>query len=270
MAERVWPKNQCAVGTFFDNAFQLSLRDPTQDPLPLQFFDVLGYLCIPHCGIYGEGYEPFTSLALIELPIENLQETLPASLFRDLELETANEVRFFISILKQPTRGPCQHFTCESFSEMNLMFHAWCFPDAPFEPSTVVNEVVMMGVFDTHGIAPAHQNVVETAAGMSFDRFSAKDVCMHYQCFSPCNAQVSLQDDVDFHHFFAAAKHENRRVITFFVMPANERTDSELENAISSSPDLATLVSQLSSIQGSASFLPVLRRIFSNIVPSAY
>jgi hypothetical protein len=100
---------------------------------------------------------------------------------------------------------PCQHFTCDSTSELNMMYHAWTFPHITFTADARYNALVHMGIFEAHGIVPTHQTLEETVAGMTdhvfrchcytistfivigirFNGLSARQVGIHSQRFSP-------------------------------------------------------------------------------------
>ena len=56
-----------------------------------------------------------------------------------------------------------------------------------------------------------------------FPVFLHRTVCIHDCHFSPENAQLQLMRGVQLHSFFSAAKHGERRVIAYHVIPATEK-----------------------------------------------
>jgi hypothetical protein len=54
------------VGTWDSDCFQVFAAGP---PPPL--FDMLGFYCVPMCGVYGEDYTPCGPIGLVSLPVTN-------------------------------------------------------------------------------------------------------------------------------------------------------------------------------------------------------
>lgn len=151
-------RNKHIIGSC-ENPFQASMvaagkerKDAKSDPLNLPLFDGLGYACVPMVGVYGDNYDPLLPDCLLELDMDRtaLTKQLPASLVKALSLGKEEQCQLFFMVHPLPQRGPCQHFTCESMSELNMMQvrdcsmslllnvrgvalqHAWALPDAKF------------------------------------------------------------------------------------------------------------------------------------------
>jgi hypothetical protein len=125
----------------------------TRDPLAVPLFDVLGYHCVPHCGVYAQDdYEPSLPFVLLSLPFELLQRSLampggPVALPYRLREEllgpaasyfTTSSSSFYVMVHPIPPMKECQHFMCDSRREVNVITHAWTFPDVQFTPQLEV------------------------------------------------------------------------------------------------------------------------------------
>ena len=75
-------------------------------------------------------------------------------------------IDLFVIIHTYPPPSICQKFLCDKENEVNLMYHFWLFPCAPLDDSFVRQEVLEMGVFEPHGVAPVHQDLKD--GGVAF------------------------------------------------------------------------------------------------------
>ena len=76
------------------------------------------------------------------------------------------EMDYFVILHTRPPPGLCQKFLCSNMDEVNLMYHCWLYPDAPFDPAFVRSQMLPMGVFLPQGVAPVHQDLQD--AGVAF------------------------------------------------------------------------------------------------------
>ena len=72
----------------------------------------------------------------------------------------------FVIIHSKPTPGECQKFLCNNTNEVNLMYHCWMYPDAPFDPSLSISEKLEMGIFEPSYVGPVHLDLLD--AGIAF------------------------------------------------------------------------------------------------------
>ena len=127
-------KTKDIQGTFNEKAFQLSFVGEG-DKLKCGMFSGLGFPCVPTLGCYGENYAPATAIFLLEsrASLEKIQgvKVLPKKLIECLEKEDKNkkleEVQVFLQIHPYLFPQPCQHFTCDSQTEISVTFHSWLF-----------------------------------------------------------------------------------------------------------------------------------------------
>jgi hypothetical protein len=120
---------------------------------------------------------------LIELPNLDLKnpdsfpKCLPSALRRDLQKCTnAESAEFFVAVLPEPTRGPCQHLTCESWNEVNMMYHAWTYRGSDLGEDQTTE--VQMSLYDTKGIRMTHQSLGTTGRGIQFEELSPRTVTL--------------------------------------------------------------------------------------------
>lgn len=121
------------------------------DPIGIKLFDVLGYHCVPHCGVYShDNYEPALPFVLLSLPFSLLMDATrrdPDLLPRRMHDEmtgpaspyfSISNSSFYMMVHPCPSMKECQHFMCNSRREVNVITHAWTFPDVEFTPSLEV------------------------------------------------------------------------------------------------------------------------------------
>jgi hypothetical protein len=87
-------------------------------------------------GVYGDDYEPYLPLALIKLPLT--ESKLAIQLPKTLAGLANPSTECYIEIHPMPQPGECQKFLCSNTNEINMMYHAWTFPNAVFSEDTVV------------------------------------------------------------------------------------------------------------------------------------
>lgn len=187
-----------------------------------------------------------------------IQSSTPQDFLASACDEVSN-MDLYVILHTKPRPGLCQKFLCANMNEVNLVYHCWLYGDVPMLPSTTVSDEVFMGVFKpSPGVLPVHQNLVD--AGVAFDcikprlainywdfqnycvlvsYFVHRTVCIHNSCFSPENAQLqllppdnpqSLSDDL--HTFYSAARHGDRRVAAFHIVPGSESIEADIKRAI--------------------------------------
>lgn len=105
------------------------------------------------------------------------------------------QLRVYAAVHGNMPPHPCGKLVCERSDEVNLFLHPWLHADVDFTPELVVNDVISVGVFCARGVEATHQDLND--GGVSFGSMSPRTVCIHDQCFSPCNLQMRLVDGVD-------------------------------------------------------------------------
>lgn len=123
------------------------------------------------------------------------------------------------------------------------MLHCWRFPWAEFRPEADEVAHVDMGLFDTVGVRPVHQDLQD--AGVSFEHLSERTVVVHGMAFSPENAQFQLAGDRRVCRFFSAARSVGRRVAALHVLPAVEEAADALRARVAEACTLRELVAAL-------------------------
>eukprot|EP00475_Leptophrys_vorax_P039869 TRINITY_DN7291_c0_g1_i1.p1 TRINITY_DN7291_c0_g1~~TRINITY_DN7291_c0_g1_i1.p1 ORF type:complete len:179 (-),score=36.40 TRINITY_DN7291_c0_g1_i1:123-659(-) len=153
------------------------------------------------------------------------------------------EAEFYASVLPEPVRGPCQHITCDSWNEINMMYHAWAFQGSELgeDQSTEVE----MSLYDAHGVRETHQSLGVLGRGIHFEELSARTVTLHGYRFSPCNAQVEMLPDVNEYCFFALGFHKlsKRAVVSYHVISANSATEKNFAQTSKNSKTLNEWIS---------------------------
>ena len=76
--------------------------------------------------------------------------------------------------------------------------------------------------------------------------FLHRTVCIHDCHFSPENAQLQLMRGVQLHSFFSAAKHGERRVIAYHVIPATEKVEQTLRQCLVNCTTMRELLTEIS------------------------
>jgi len=163
-----------------EKAFQFEIERSRDDATVYQARDVLsvpvsellGVHCIPACGVYGDAYEPLVPLVLLSLPLiasrghKLSYPQLPASVNRTMDFSRFEHVDFVVVVLPQLVRGVCQHFTCDSTDEFNVVYHLWSIPDASTAVFTGVSRqtAILCGAFELHGVDSAHLPAVQTSS----------------------------------------------------------------------------------------------------------
>eukprot|EP01116_Phalansterium_solitarium_P020598 TRINITY_DN6125_c0_g1_i2.p1 TRINITY_DN6125_c0_g1~~TRINITY_DN6125_c0_g1_i2.p1 ORF type:complete len:299 (-),score=23.59 TRINITY_DN6125_c0_g1_i2:46-942(-) len=252
-------KNCQLTGTYYETAFQLSVipktseeeESDTEDPLRIPLFDQLGYHCIPHIGVYGSDFSPALPLVLLKVPLH--LDALPVELSAALQSWTDEVVVdvgdssarrelpscVYVMLHSIVAPQPCQHFKCDQWREINVMYHTWAFAGAEFTAELDVQTTLNMGVFSGTGIQPTHQQELssEVNGGMPFDRLGARLVGIHGRAFSPLNAQILLSD-APIHTFFALATSNTECVVSYHVIPESDRQEELLSQAVAGSDTL--------------------------------
>lgn len=166
----------------------------------------------------------------------------------------------YVVVHTRPPPGLCQKFLCSNRNEINILYHCWLFPDIPYDRSITRSEMLAMGVFEPAGVQSVHQELQD--AGVPFHYLDQRTVCVHGCCFSPENAQLQLQSGCQLHTFFSAAKHENRRVCTYHIIPASDEVELTLRNSISKCTTVGNLLTELH-----CWFPEVGQKLFNLILP---
>lgn len=94
---------------------------------------------------------------------------------RTVSFQIESNMDFFIVFHPFPPPSPCQKFLCDNTDEINLVYHCWMYPDAPYSEDYTNTEQLPMGVFEAHGVKPVHQDLKD--AGVAFGRLEERYVC---------------------------------------------------------------------------------------------
>ena len=81
---------------------------------------------------------------------------------------------YYVILHTHPPPGLCQKFLCNNSDEVNLMYHCWLYPDVACSPTVVCSQPLPMGVFQTCGVAPVHQDLQD--AGVAFHHLQPRSV----------------------------------------------------------------------------------------------
>jgi hypothetical protein len=228
------------------------------DHFGVPLFDLLGYACVPHCGVYGEDYQPWTPLLMLRVPSSNaVLNSISTKAASHLHTDATNALSTdaYIMVHPCPIRRPCQRLLCTSKDEMNVMLHCWAFPSVKFNMDLDVSVDVDVGVFDTIGVKEVHQDMTDIRArGCPFERLETRAVTMHSMRFSPCNNHIGLEH-CSMHAFVVVAKkklsadskqqHSTEQVISLHVLAGNVQVEQALRTITSSANSLGELVHDL-------------------------
>lgn len=94
---------------------------------------------------------------------------------RTVSFQIESNMDFFIVFHPFPPPSPCQKFLCDNTDEINLVYHCWMYPDAPYSEDYTNTEQLPMGVFEAHGVKPVHQDLKD--AGVAFGCLEERYVC---------------------------------------------------------------------------------------------
>jgi hypothetical protein len=210
-------------------------------------------------------------------------------LFPDEELKQKQAVAEEVAVAlgeQAASRVPAEEEE-EELRSINLMYHAWCFPDLVPSLEAVGHCELDVGVFDAHNVAPVRSVLDEARAeaegtvqpnlqgGAPFDRVAPRQCVVHELNFSPCNLQLrldaSLEPDLPCHCFYSVCRRRAARppyaryAISYHVLPSSmdaqrrllevagaAHTPRELVAALHSEAAFRTVAAQLSSFLGGA------------------
>jgi len=85
-------------------------------------------------------------------------------------------------------------------------------------------------------------------AGISVEKLEKRIVSVHFQSFSPQNAQIRLKKDYAIHSFFTVGQFENRCVISFHVIPGDEQIGDSIRNVIQENQNLGDVLNKFSEL----------------------
>jgi hypothetical protein len=132
-------------------------------------------------------------------------ETVSTCLNQLRELDSKIRIEHFFQIYNSIEFSPCQHFTCDSHSEVNVILHAWLYCDTldPHSAQDTVNAVNAVDITEQHSrlascgifkhsnaMRECHQFIKDVhARGISFGRMESRSVALHSAALSPNNNQ---------------------------------------------------------------------------------
>lgn len=97
---------------------------------------------------------------------------------RAVSFQVDSNTDFFIVLHPFPPPSPCQKFLCDNMDEINLVYHCWMYPDAPYSEDYTHTEQLPMGVFEADGVKPVHQDLKD--AGVAFGSLEERCVLHTY------------------------------------------------------------------------------------------
>ena len=191
-------KSASPLGTFEEEAFQLSMLH--EEGLQLELFEMLGYPRVPLVGTYGEDYAVCLPLVLLEARGADSFSQVP----REVLDAATRDARWLLQVSPFVAPAPCQHFTCDSVLEFNVMLHAWRFPGFQALDS---HSTLLVGAFEARGLLEVHQNARDVrGSGLPLGRLEERECSLHGNAFSPHNCQVGRDLDVAMLSFWLVAK----------------------------------------------------------------
>ncbi|ELR24283.1 uncharacterized protein ACA1_170210 [Acanthamoeba castellanii str. Neff] len=266
-------KSKVLTGTFDDAAFQIQITlheqqplAPTtctkastaaspqaevlesSEPLAVPLFDGLGYHCVPHCGVYAQDdYEPALPFAFISLPYELLQRTLDLATATTTTTNACQRASssLYVMVHPIPRMKECQHFMCDSRREINVITHAWTLPDVHFTPELEVETDVDVGLFGASGVEETHMNMQDSKFnGLPFNRMERRAVIIHWQSFSPLNAQIRLSENRPWHSFFLVSRHwpTSRQCVSYHIVIESDEVYNRAHEAVAQMNTLGELL----------------------------
>jgi hypothetical protein len=125
------------IGTFDEDCFQYGLSCGVTP---------VGFHRAPLLGTYLEIYEPVVPLIMLQSSGFD-QEKLPGEIAK-LVPEKAENVSVFFQFHSQIPQNPCQHFTCDSYAEVSVVFHSFFFGEiAPWNTEINLFKTINCGLF---------------------------------------------------------------------------------------------------------------------------
>lgn len=147
-----------------------------------------------------------------------------------------------------PLFGECQKFSCSNLDEINVMYHAWAFPNHEVgnEASTV--EKLEAGCFEPIGVQGVHLNLVD--GGLAIDQIKTDyTVVIHDLAFSPANLMLQITHSHPLVSFYSLAHLPNpslkKTVCQLHVFAVTNEMDDGLKECINKSNTLGDLVHHL-------------------------
>ena len=159
-----------AVRRLFWNSFELSrcLHCEGDDPSPSPQSDAMPRSAqdgLQEANENGPASQSDPAADSVALNIGSAQpQEGPSDRAASFQIESNTD--FFIVFHPYPPPSPCQKILCDNMNEINLVYHCWMYPEAPYSSDYTHTEQLLMGVFEAHGVKPVHQNLKD--AGVSF------------------------------------------------------------------------------------------------------
>ena len=232
------------VATFDDAAFQCyaeSLDDTTAEPLRTNVTP-LGHICAPLLGTYMETYEPVVPLILLQTGFspEKVPEELMAAI-------PSSDVSLSIQVHGQVPMNPCQHFQCDSYSEINVVFHSFFFPTVtPWAEEGNKFKVIQCGLFEANNVVEVHQNAKdEKCSGLSFNRLALRDCIIHGGAYSPCNCQIDRIPDSEWMTFWSVATEGGKTCVSFHAICGNDAIEAKMRQQAKECQTIRELIQQV-------------------------
>lgn len=231
--------------------FQLTLRsdvEPGEGPVWPSFdqaYYMKGFLKAPHVGHYdASGNYLSPTYALIQHS-HCLYEVLDASpsLRRPIDelihvqdeeqlFDTFDRVECYVIVSGRPKRFEEENFTLRLYEglQYNVMLHPWAM--GHYGPS----KKIKAGLFEPVGVSPARE------ASMPFGAYAMQEVYLHpagsesVPAWSPDNMRFNVEGKIS--AFWVLAEYENRPLLVYQIMIADEEMEKTFEELSNSSMTL--------------------------------
>eukprot|EP00808_Paulinella_micropora_P018242 g3878.t1 len=253
-------KRVAAQDGLLPDCLQCSLRHRHDTQLSVPVLPGLGFHCMAHVGKYGDPYHIAQPLVLLELPVQ-ISRLLPAvrsalyfipepqepAIANQDVTPSAQEGKMEVGG-GQPREGrpepqPCVQFLLivhdlllteegdsgkdgeESRRIVNIVPHPWVFQDLPFASDIEATRNIGIGLFECEGISyPSFvesEGAAEASGVAPIGRMATRSISLHDMSFSPDNCQILLVEAHQVYWFYSVLCFEDRRLVTFHVIPGN-------------------------------------------------
>lgn len=245
-------KSPVVIGSFDEDSFQLNLKDGGQ--LKVNLFDVFGFPCVPLIGCYGEDFNPVVPFVLLQTDtLKCVPENIP--------LQRENITDAFFMIHGNVAMQPCMHFTCEKYSEFNIIPHTYVYDNYEFSKGRNIssffllffeascfkgdqNRVIDIGLFDGENVSECHMNGKDPkGSGIPFGKMEERECCIHGYAFSPHNNNLdrTLEKDLS---FWTVIKCGEKKVCVTYHHVCQENED-QMRKDVKQSNNLEQLIGNI-------------------------
>ncbi|GAB5359356.1 hypothetical protein AAMO2058_000537100 [Amorphochlora amoebiformis] len=164
-----------------------------------------------------------------------------------------SETRFFVAIHEKLDEKYVRRADGEEgggeggeFWRVNVAVHMWRFPFFQFGVEDQTNAPVNIGLYDTEGLlAPETCGALDDPEILLESQMREQEVCIHDRHFSPNNCVILVDRAAAYASFFLLASYDDRRVISFHILPIQERVARALEGVTSTASHVEVVLESL-------------------------